>query len=150
KSGETEFYYWTDIQSVPQSVGKVAVNMASTTGGSANFQVAGDITKTAWITAMAPRNANGEHYRIQVHNGVLASNYSMVTTGHSSNDCTAFQMISPLNDADQPSFVVGDTEGTAGTANSIKAYVNSFAGTAQYTMPGLWQNTLQEWWVGTG
>lgn len=150
KNGETEFYYWTSISSTPQSLGKVAVNMASTTDGSANFQVAGDITQNAWITAMAPRNLNGEHYRLQVKNGKLANDYNVVTTGHPSNDGSSFQMISPLSDADQPSFVVGDTDGSPGAANSIKVYVNSFAGLGQQTMPGFWQNILQEWWVGTG
>ena len=59
-------------------------------------------------------------------------------------------MISPLDDSDQPSFVVGDAEGTANAANSVHCYVNSYAGSTLNVMPALWQNTLQTWWVGTG
>ena len=40
--------------------------------------------------------------------------------------------------------------GTAGAANSVHCYVNSFAGSTLFTMPPLWQSTLQAWWVGTG
>lgn len=150
KNGETEIYYWAKPTDAPKSVGKIGINMASTTDGSSNFQVAGDISGNAWITAMAPRNAKGEHYRIKVSNGQLAANYSLIATGHSSSDCSAFQMITPVDDSDQPSFIVGDTEGTANAANSIKGYVNSFAGSTLSVMPGLWQNVLQSWWVGTG
>jgi len=150
KDGETEFFYWTTPTSAPVSVGKIAVNMAPSTDGSANFQVAGDITDNAWITALAPRGPDGEHYRIQVTGGRLASNYSTVTTGYSSGDCGGFQMISPLDDSDTPSFVIGDTEGTAGTANSVHCYINSPSGSTTYVMPPYWDRTLQEWWVGTG
>ena len=150
KNGETEFFYWTTPTDTPRSVGKIAVDMASTTDGSANFQVAGDITGNAWITALAPRGAKGQHYRVKVTGGQLASTSSIVETGYSSSDCNAFQMISPLDDSDEPYFVVGDTEGTANAANSIHCYVNSFAGSTVSAMPGLWQNTLQTWWVGTG
>jgi len=155
KGGESEFFYWTTPANAPVSVGKIAVNVAASTDGSANFQVVGDITADAWITALAPRSARGEHYRIQVTGGKLASNYSMVQTGYASDDCVGFQMISPLDDTDTPSFVIGDTEGAAGTANSIKCYINSPAGTTTYVMPPYWQGnssagTLQAWWVGTG
>lgn len=150
KNNETEFFYWTKPGDAPKSVGKIPVNMAPSTDGSNNFQVAGDITGNAWITALAPRGPKGEHYRIKVTNGQLASNYSMVETGYSSGDCAGFQMISPLDDSDAPSFVIGDTEGTANAANSIHCYVNSPAGSTVSVMPPLWQNTLQAWWVGTG
>lgn len=150
KNNETEFFYWATPTETPKSVGKTSVNMTSTTDGSANFQVAGDITGNAWITALAPRGSKGEHYRVKVTNGQLASNYSIVETGYASDDCSGFQMISPLNDSDQPSFVVGETEGTPNAANSIHCYINTFAGSSVSVMPGLWQNTLQSWWVGTG
>ena len=150
KNEETEFFYWTSPMNAPISVGKTSTNMTPTNDGSTNMQVAGDITGDAWITAMATRGAEGKHFRIKVTNGTLASNYSIVETGYASNDCNGFQMISPLNDSDQPSFVVGDTEGAANTANSIHAYINTFAGSTVSVMPGLWQNTLQAWWVGTG
>jgi hypothetical protein len=149
-AGQTEFFYWTTPTGAPVSVGSVAVDMASFTDGANNFQVAGDIAGDAWITAMAPRNAQGEHYRIQVTNGQLASTYSMVSTGYSSGDCSQFQMISPLDDSDAPSYVIGDGEGTLEAANSIKCYINSNAGSTIAIMPGLWQNILQSWWVGTG
>lgn len=149
-SNETEFFYWTTPSNAPTSVGKIAVNMASTTDGSNNFQVAGDITGNAWITALAPRGVDGAHYRIKVTGGKLASDYSTVKTGYSSGDCTGFQMISALDDSDNPSFAIGDTEGTAGASNSIHAYINSPSGSTVNVMPGLWQNILQTWWVGTG
>ncbi|GBU07343.1 hypothetical protein AwDysgo_06740 [Bacteroidales bacterium] len=147
---ETEFFYWAKISDAPKSAGKIAINMASASDLSNNFQVAGDIAGNAWITALATRGPKGEHYRIKVTNGKLASNYSTIETGYSSADCTSFQMISPLDDSDQPSFVVGDTEGAANTANSVKCYINSFAGSTSYVIPAYWQNILQAWWVGTG
>ena len=148
--GQTEFFYWTTPASAPVSVGKIALDMAPTTDGSANFQVAGDITGDAWITALAPRGATGAHYRIKVTGGHLASEYSTVETGYSSSDCSGWQMISPLDDSDKPNFVVGDSEGTANAANSIKGYVISSAGLTLNTIPSYWQNILQAWWVGTG
>lgn len=150
KNNETEFFYWTTPTETPKSVGKTSVNMTPATDGSNNFQVAGDIKGNAWITALAPRGSKGEHYRVKVTNGQLASNYSIVETGYASDDCSGFQMISPLDDSDQPNFVVGDTEGTPNAANSINCYINTFAGSTVSVMPPLWQNTLQSWWVGTG
>jgi hypothetical protein len=147
---ETEIFYWTSTTSAPKSAGKIAVNMALSTDGSANFQVAGNITGNAWITALAPRDKKGTHYRIKVTGGKLASDYSTVETGYASDDCAGFQMIAPLDDSDAPNFIVGDTEGTAAAANSIHAYINTFSGSTLYTMPPLWQNILQTWWVGTG
>ncbi|MCL1933309.1 MAG: DUF5018 domain-containing protein [Candidatus Azobacteroides sp.] len=147
---ETRFFYWTTPTGAPVSVGTIAVNMAPNTDGSNNFQVAGDITDNAWITALAPRGPKGEHYRVKVTGGRLASDYSIVETGYSSGDCSGFQMISPLNDSDRPSFAVGDSEGTAGAANSNHCYIISPAGATVNIMPGYWQNILQAWWVGTG
>jgi len=158
-SDETEFFYWTTPAAAPISVGKINVNMApapSDAQGLNNFQVAGDITGNAWITARAPSSARGEHYRIKVTGGRLASDYSTVETGYPSSDCSWFQMISPLDDSDNPAFVVGDTEGTGNSANSNKCYIISPAGATIWVMPGLWNNTLGStadvfpWWVGTG
>jgi hypothetical protein len=152
--GSTEFFYWTTPTAAPVSVGSIGVNMApysvAATDGSSNFQVAGDITGNAWITALASHVPTGDHYRVKVTGGQLAATYSTVRTGYSSSDCNWFQMISPLDDSDEPSFVVGDTEGTAVTNNSVKCYINSFAGSTTAVMPMLWQNILQTWWVGTG
>jgi hypothetical protein len=148
---ETEFFYWTTPTAAPVSIGSIGVNMASMTSDSdhsSNFQVAGDITGNAWITAAAPHVPTGDHYRIKVTGGQLAPTYSTISTGYSSSDCNWFQMISPLNDSDEPSFVVGDGENSK--ANSIKCYINSYAGSTLAVMPELWQNTLQSWWVGTG
>jgi len=150
KGEQTEFFYWATPTDAPRSVGTINVNMASSTDGSANFQVAGDITADAWVTALAPRGPAGAHYRVKVTGGQLASSYTTVETGYSSSDCSGFQMISPLDDSDNPSFVIGDSEGTANAANSIKCYVNSPVGFTSFIMPPLWQNTLQAWWVGTG
>ncbi len=147
---ETEFFYWTTPTDEPVSVGTIAVNIAPADDLSNNFQVAGDIASDAWITALAPRGTEGRHYRIQVAGGQLASDYSIIKTGYASGDCSGFQMISPLDDSDEPDFVIGDTEGTANAANSVHCYVNSYAGSTNYTMPALWQSTLQTWWVGTG
>jgi hypothetical protein len=149
----TEFFYWTTPSAAPVSVGSIGVNMAPysvATDPSSNFQVAGDITGDAWITALASHVPTGNHYRIKVTGGQLASNYSTIRTGYSSSDCNWFQMISPLDDSDEPSYVIGDTEGAAEAGNSLKCYINSFGGATTAIMPGLWQNILQTWWVGTG
>ena len=153
--GETEFFYWTTPADAPRSIGKIGVNMApmaSLADHSSNFQVAGDITGNAWITALAPRGVAGEHYRVKVTNGQLASNYSTVTTGYPSNDCNQFQMISPLDDSDNPSYVVGDVEGTVAANGSVKCYINSPAGTTTFVMLPFWNNGLPTWpyWVQTG
>jgi len=150
ENNTTEIFYWKKPADAPTSIGKIGINMASTTDGSANIQVAGDITANAWITAMAPRSAKGGHYRVKVSNGTLASDYSTIETGYSSEDCTGFQMISPLDDSDQPRWVVADTEGTAGQNNTVKAYINTFDGATASVMPPFWQNNLQSWWAGTG
>lgn len=151
KDEKTEFVYWTTPSSTPISVGTINVNMAPFTGDAANnFQISGDITTKAWITALAPRDNDGSHYRIKVSNGQLASDYSMIKTNYPSNDCNSFQMIAALDDSDEPAYIVGDGEGTPNTANSIHCYVNSFTGSTLNVMPKLWQNTLQTWWVGTG
>lgn len=148
---ETEFFYWAKPTDAPKSVGRIAINMAPFTGDLANnFQVAGDITGNAWITALAPRDTKGTHYRVKVTDGHLATEHSTIVTGYASNDCSQFQMISPLDDSDQPNYVIGDAEGTASTANSVHCYINSFAGSTTNTMPAFWQNILQSWWVGTG
>lgn len=150
KNGQTELYYWKSPTDAPTSVGQIAINLAPTVDGSSNMQVAGDIAGDAWITAMAPRGAKGAHYRIKVSNGVLSPSYSTIETGYPSDDATGFQMISPLNATDNPNFIVGDTQGTPNTANSNKVYLNNFGGSTVNVMPGLWQNILQVWWVGTG
>ena len=146
---ETEFFYWTAPTAAPVSIGKIAVNMAPSTDGSANFQVAGDITGNAWITALAPRGVDGNHYRVQITNGSLASNYSMISTGFPSNDGSLFQMISPLDDTENPRFLIGDAEGTPGQNNTAKGYIKTYTGLTVATMPPIWQ-TLNSWWVGTG
>ena len=149
-NGQTEFFYWENPTDAPKSAGTIGVNMAPADDLSNNFQVAGDITSNAWITALAPRGAEGRHYRIQVTNGQLAADYTYINSGYASDDCSGYQMISPLDDSDTPSFIIADSEGTANTANSIHCYINSFAGSTNHTMPPLWQSTLQTWWVGTG
>jgi hypothetical protein len=146
----TEFFYWKKPTDAPTSVGTIGVNMAPASDTSNNFQVAGDITSSAWITALAPRDGQGTHYRIQVTGGKLASNYTTVVTGYASDDCSGFQMISPMDSSDKPQYVIGDTEGSAGAAWSVHCYVNSNAGSTLYTMPAFWQNILQAFWVGTG
>jgi len=145
---ETEFFYWTTPTDAPRSIGKIGVNMApmaSITDHSSNFQVAGDITGNAWITALAPRGPAGNHYRVKVTNGQLAANYSIVATGYPSDDCNQFQMISPLDDSDNPSFVVGDVEGTVASNGSVKCYINNPAGTTTFVMPPFWNNGLPTW-----
>jgi len=153
---ETEFFYWTTPTTAPVSVGKIAVNMASTTDGSANFQVAGDITGNAWITALAPRNADGEHYRVKVTGGNLSGTHAIIKTGYASNDCNLFQMISPLDASDTPGFVVGDVEGTSGGAGTVKGYINNWAGGTTSTMPPFFQGNSgfpgwpEDGWVSQG
>jgi hypothetical protein len=148
----TEFFYWTTPTAAPVSVGSIGVNMAPATDGSNNFQVAGDITGNAWITALAPRSATGDHYRIKVTGGQLALIDYTVSTGHASDDCSGFQMISPLNDSDEPDFVVGDTEGTPGSNNTTPCYINSYAGAGKVTLrTNPWSIMPPDgWWVGSG
>jgi hypothetical protein len=52
----TEFFYWKKPSDAPTSVGTIGVNMAPASDSSNNFQVAGDITGSAWITALAYRD----------------------------------------------------------------------------------------------
>jgi hypothetical protein len=149
----TEFFYWTTPTAAPISVGSINVNMApfnTLSDFSSNFQVAGDITGNAWITALAAHTNNGSHYRIEITGGQLASTYSTVYTGYRGDNSTWFQMISPLDDSDEPSFVIGDAETPIAAVNTIKCYINSYAGATIATMPGLWDNTLQQWGAGTG
>ena len=149
--GQTEFFYWTTPTAAPVSVGSIGVDMAAMSSAddhSSNFQVAGDITGNAWITALAPHSATGDHYRIKVTGGQLASSYSTIRTGYSSSDCNWFQMISPLDDSDEPRFVVGDGEGSGN--GSVKVYINLFAGGTTAIMPGDLLTRLQGWWVSTG
>jgi hypothetical protein len=149
----TEFFYWTTPTVAPVRVGSVAVNMAPYTVATdiaSTFQVAGDITGNAWITALAPRSATGDHYRIKVTGGQLASTYATISTGYSSDDCNKFQMISPLDDSDKPQFVIGDVEGAIGANGSIKCYINSYAGSTLAVMPSLWNGILWPYWVQTG
>jgi len=165
---ETEFFYWTSTSGAPVSVGKINVNMATNHNNvtpHANFQVSGDITGNAWITALGPLSSNGDHYRVKVTAGKLATSHSIISTGYSSADCTWFQMISPLDASNEPSYVIGDAEGNSNQANSVHCYVNDFAGLTQHIMPAYWQgnpndddddpaswdpNFLRRWWVGTG
>ena len=160
-SGSTEFFYWTTPTDAPVSVGSIALNLIYGLVPAHNFQVAGDITGDAWITALAPLSVDGDHYRIQVTDGQLASTHSMIKTGYASNDCSLFQMISPFDDSDSPNYVVGDTEGEKNPADAgqwanatVKAYINNFAGGTLSTMPAHWngEGTFAGWpgWNGTG
>ena len=154
KNDETEFFYWKNPTDAPKSIGKIGVKMAPFDDPSNNFQVAGDITGNAWITALAPRGTKGEHYRIKVTNGQLASNYSVFETGYPSNQFNQFQMISPLDDSDKPNFVVGTT-GEKWAAErpvfSTRMYIVSNAGETLEEIPHYWNNTLVDaWWANTG
>jgi hypothetical protein len=149
----TEFFYWTTPTAAPVSVGSVAVNMApfsTEADPSSNFQVAGDITGNAWITALAAHTGTGDHYRIKVTGGQLASTYSTIQTGYRGDNSNWFQMISPLDDSDEPDFVIGDAETPAAAGNTIRCYIKSYAGVELAVMPGLWNSTLQSWGAGTG
>lgn len=149
---QTEVFYWKNPSDAPTSVGSIDVNLAPFADSSNNFQVAGDITSNAWISAYGtPRDASiGRHYRVKITAGKLASKHTIIETSYASNDCTGFQMISPYDDSDQPRYVVGDSKGAANKARSIGVYANTFDGLTTDVMPELWQNTLQPWWVGTG
>jgi len=164
---ETEFFYWKTPTDAPVSVGKMGVDIRATTASSLvwnsgagmdNFQVAGDITGNAWITAYAPPSTEGKHFRIKVTGGQLASSYSTVTTGYSSDDATKFQMISPLDASDEPSFVVGDTEGSG--PGSVRCYINNWAGATTSVMLPFWNENapnaipdivgVDDYYAGTG
>jgi hypothetical protein len=59
-------------------------------------------------------------------------------------------MISPLDDSDEPSFVIGDVQGSIGASYSISCYIKSPSGFLSATMSNLWDSKLQELWIGTG
>jgi hypothetical protein len=148
----TEFFYWTTPTAAPVSAGSVAVNVApfNTTGDpSSNFQVAGDITGNGWITALAAHTGDGQHYLIKVTGGQL-STPETIRTGYRGDNATWFQMISPLDDSHEPSFVIGDAETPVAGVNSLRCYINSYDGTPIATMPELWNSILQGWGAGTG
>lgn len=152
-----EFFYWKKASDAPTSLGTVQgvtlpgfATTSAYSDVSANMQVVGDVTTSAWITALAPHSSDGKHYRIKVTSGVVESSYNTVTSGYSSEDCGWFQMVCPMDDSDTPQYAIADAQGTANAANSVHCYVNSSAGLTLYTMPSYWQNILQTWWVGTG
>ena len=91
KGDETEFFYWKTPADAPTSVGKIGVKMAPFDDPSNNFQVAGDITGNAWITALAPRCTEGKHYRVKVTGGKLATDYSIFETGFPSSGFNQFK-----------------------------------------------------------
>jgi hypothetical protein len=146
----TDFYYWSSPSSAPVSMGSVpvSVNIGSSKDPCNNFQVVGDVTESAVITAAAPRSSAGNHYRFTVTSGKVASSYKTISTGYSSSDSNGFQMICPMGIEDNSPYLVGDAEGSGN--NALKGYINTAAGSTTTIMPGLWQSTLQSWWVGTG
>lgn len=150
-SGSSEIYTWDNPLSAPKLMGSVSENLGSASDGSNYIQISGDLKAQANITCGAVRGPEGEHYIIHLEGGQIVST-DKVSTGYSSGDANGFQMIAPMSPEPKPDYVIGDTEGSGN--NTIKVYINSFAGNTKSVMPGVLQSTgaggFHDWWVGTG
>ncbi len=149
----TDIFAWTKPTDAPRLIANVAYNMGMATDGSNYIQACGDIFGTCNLTAGAQRGVDGNHYYIHLENGAIVDQ-QVISTGYSSGDCGGFQMISMLSDQPGSDYVIGDSEGVAGQGNTMRVYVNTFAGKTKTIMPNVLQSTgsggFHDWWVGTG
>lgn len=145
---KTDIYYWETPTSAPVHVGTVNVNLAMCTDGSNYLQVAGNIKEKANIAAAAMRGVNGDHTIVHVENGAI-DGVTTLSTGFRSDDCTGFQMISPMSsESGKLKYIIGDNEPPAGN-NAVKVYVKDDATNKISVMPAVY-NIHWAWWVGTG
>ncbi len=159
-AGKTDFYYWTSPESAPVHMGTVGVSTDISnhdTDAAPYISVAGDVTEKAVIAAAAPRSDTGDHYKFKVSNGHVSSNYTVIHTGHSSNDESWFQMVAFFGPNDNDSYLVGDTEKNSDEEVSpIKVYLNSASGmniaTMDYHTPGIngWTPDYGDTWWSRG
>ena len=164
--GKTDFYYWTSPESAPVHMGTVNVSVDMSnhdTDGGPYISVSGDVTTKAVIAGAAPRTATGDHYKFQVSNGAVSSNYDIIHTGHDANDKGWFQMVSFYGAGKNDPYLVGDTEinlettGTANDSGQPRVYLNNADGTNAATMDyhttgvNLWRfDDNEEWAVRSG
>ena len=158
KGDINEIYYWTDPFKDPVLLGTTTANLTPFAGDNEdcgnNLQVAGDITADAYITAQAPRSAEGEHYMLTVKGGVLSSEVEIIASGYESDDTGGWQMISIASDTipcEEPDYILCDNTGELGANHGNQIYINTFDGiTIGEVANPLLQNNLQTWWVGNG
>lgn len=150
----SDIYYWKKPTDAPTLVAHLAENVCMAEDGSNYIQVSGDITGKANIAAGAQRGKDGSHYYYHLEGGVITDSQK-INSGYDSSDCGGFQMISFFSDEPESDYVVGDSEGAAGTNNTIKAYVNTFSGKTKVAMPNIVLQSqgnggYHDWWVGSG
>ena len=158
KGDVNELYRWTDPYEAPELIGTTTVDITPFVGDSEdcgnNVQVAGDLTTDAYITAQAPRSADGEHYLLTVSGGKLSSDVTVLSTGYDSSDTGGWQMISLATDkvpCEEPDYILCDNQGEPGANHGNQIYINTFDGlTVGEVANPLLQNNLQTWWVGNG
>lgn len=150
-SSSTDIYLWETPSSAPRLFGTVAENLGMAADGSNYIQISGDIKGQANIACGGQRGPEGNHFIIHVEGGQIVST-DKISSGYSSGDSNGFQMIAPVGSEPNPSYVVGDAEGSGN--NTIKVYINSYTGRTGTIMPGVLQSTgsggFHDWWVGTG
>ncbi len=147
-----DFYYWKSYSETPISLGHISETGCCNVDGSNYVQITGDIFTEANIAVNAARGPEGNHYMIHVENGKLG-NVHLISTGYSSGDGNAFQMISPIRTDENSSYIVGDNDPRVyadNDNNTLRVYANTFSGKTKATMPNVLQNDWQTWWVGTG
>lgn len=145
--GSADIYCWNKPADSPKLVAHVNENLCSTIDGSSYVQVTGDIYGEANITCNAGRGKTGDHYMLHIENGSLVDT-QVIQTGYPSDDSNGFQMISPIKNTLNSSYVVGDAEGSGN--NTLKVYANTYSGKTKVIMPNVLQSDWQTWWVGTG
>lgn len=157
----SDLYYWKDPFQAPVKLGTAPVDLApskvASEDASNNFQVVGDITKDACITAQAGHNDDGDHYLLTIAGGALQPGYDIISTGYASNDNAQYQTISLITDTvpiDKPNYLVGDTEGEYSMSpqnHMVKIWLSTWEGDyfGEPATP-FYQGLLQGWWVGNG
>lgn len=159
-SGKTDFYYWTspDAQPILLDTAPVSVEIGNHNADAGSYiNLAGDITADCVIAAAAPRDADGSHYKFKFAGGKLA-NYSIIKTGHASNDKSWFQMVSFFGPNDDDPYLVGDCEQNGSEPNGqIQIYLNNPNGTNRGSMDyhancvnGWQHDDGTAWWSRSG
>lgn len=147
KADGCDLYYWTSYNSAPALLGSVSGNLCSITDGASYLSIMGSLASEANITGNDGRNTEGRHFMIHVENNQI-TNTQIIKSGTRSDDGNGFQMISPLTDKLNSSYILGDVEGSGN--GSIKVMANTYKGTTKVTMPPVFNGAWQTWWVATG
>lgn len=142
-----DLYYWTKYSDAPMLLGSVSGNLCSITDGASYLSIMGNLAEEANITGNAGRDKDGSHYMIHVVNNQITDT-QIIKTGARADDGNGFQMISPLTDKLNSSYVLGDVEGSGN--GSIKVMAKTYKGTTKVTQGPVFNGDWQPWWVGTG